>query len=53
MIQITGTGGDKSLSFMLLIYYVPGGVTVVVAPLVALQEDLYRRCEEIQIDSVI
>ena len=53
VIQITGTGGGKSLSFMLPAYCVPGGVTVVVAPLVALQEDLHRRCEEIQIDSVI
>ena len=53
VIQITGTGGGKSLSFMLPAYCVPGGVTVVVAPLVALQEDLHRRCEEMQIDSVM
>ena len=53
MVQITGMSGGKSLSFMLLVYCIPGGVTVVVAPLVVLQEDLYRRYEEIQIDSVI
>jgi superfamily II DNA helicase RecQ len=40
VVQITGTGGGKSLSFMLPAYYVPGGVTVVIAPLVSLKEDL-------------
>lgn len=53
VIQITGTGGGKSMSFMLPAFCVPGGVTVVVVPLVALQEDLHRRCEEVQIETVM
>jgi RecQ family ATP-dependent DNA helicase len=53
IVQITGTGGGKSLSFMLPAYCVPGGVTIVIAPLVSLKEDLQRRCEELKIDSTI
>ena len=53
VIQVTPTGGGKSLSFMLPAYCVPGGVTVVIAPLVSLKDDLQRRCEELQIDSTI
>jgi superfamily II DNA helicase RecQ len=53
VVQVTGTGGGKSLSFMLPAYCVPGGVTVVVVPLVALQEDLHNRCQQSRIDSVI
>jgi RecQ family ATP-dependent DNA helicase len=53
VVQITGTGGGKSLSFMLPAYCVPGGVTIVIAPLVSLKEDLQRRCEELKIDSTI
>jgi hypothetical protein len=40
VIQVTGAGGGKSLSFRLPAYCVPGRVTVVVVPSVALQEDL-------------
>jgi superfamily II DNA helicase RecQ len=53
VIQVTGCGGGKSLSFMLPAYCVPGGVTIVIAPLVSLKEDLQRRCEELKIDSTI
>jgi len=53
VIQVTGCGGGKSLSFMLPAYCVPGGVTIVIAPLVSLKEDLQRRCEELKIDSAI
>jgi superfamily II DNA helicase RecQ len=53
VIQVTPTGGGKSLSFMLPAYCVPGGVTIVIAPLVSLKDDLQRRCEELQIDSTI
>jgi hypothetical protein len=38
---------------MLPAYCVPGGVTIVIAPLVSLKDDLQRRCEELQIDSTI
>lgn len=53
IIQVTGCGGGKSLSFMLPAYCVSGGVTIVIAPLVALQYDLQRRCEELGIDSTV
>lgn len=49
--QVTGTGGGKSLSFMLPAFCSPDGVTVVVVPLVALREDLHRRCQVGGIDS--
>jgi hypothetical protein len=51
IIQITGTGGGKSLSFMLPAFCSPEGVTVVVVPLVALREDLHRRCQKSGIDT--
>jgi superfamily II DNA helicase RecQ len=53
VIQVTPTGGGKSLSFMLPAYCVPGGVTIVIALLVSLKDDLQRRCEELEIDSTI
>ncbi len=53
IIQIIGTGGGKSLSFMLPAFSSDGGTTVVVVPLVALREDMARRCEELRIDTLI
>lgn len=50
IIQVAGTGGGKSMSFMLPAFCSPHGVTIVVVPLVALQQDLHRRCEEAKID---
>lgn len=50
IVQVTGTGGGKSLSFMLPAYCSGVGVTVVIVPLVALRDDLLQRCEELQID---
>jgi len=44
VVQVTGTGGGKSLSFMLPAYCSPEGVTIVVVPLVALRDDLVERC---------
>jgi superfamily II DNA helicase RecQ len=51
IVQITGTGGGKSMSFMLPAYCSPEGVTIVVVPLVALREDLHRRCQDSRIES--
>jgi superfamily II DNA helicase RecQ len=51
IVQVTGTGGGKSLSFMLPAFCSPEGVTVVVVPLVALREDLHRRCQKSGIDT--
>lgn len=51
ILQIAGTGEGKSLSFLLPAYCAYDGVTVVIVPLLALQGDLKRRCDEHQIDS--
>jgi superfamily II DNA helicase RecQ len=53
ILQIARTGKGKSLSFLLPAYCAYDGVTVVVVPLLALQGDLKRRCDELQIDSYI
>ncbi len=44
IIQVTPTGGGKSLTFMLPAFCTPDGVTVVVAPLTSLQHDMVDRC---------
>jgi superfamily II DNA or RNA helicase len=53
VMQIVGTGGGKSLSFMLPAFSSPGGTTIVISPMVALGEDMRRRCEAARIDSWI
>jgi superfamily II DNA helicase RecQ len=50
---VTPTGGGKSLTFILLAYYMPDGVMVVVTPLVALENDIVQRCERMGIDAYI
>ncbi|KAH6949636.1 hypothetical protein DER45DRAFT_495028 [Fusarium avenaceum] len=47
-----GTGGGKSLNFVLPAASCPGGVTVVVVPLVSLQGDLIQRCRKMKIACV-
>jgi superfamily II DNA helicase RecQ len=49
IVVVMGTGGGKSLSFMLLAASCPGGMTVVVVLLVLLQGDLIERCRKIKI----
>ncbi|GJN76018.1 hypothetical protein PLICBS_010129 [Purpureocillium lilacinum] len=49
--QIAGTGGGKSLSFMLPAYCSPDGTTIVIVPLTTLRQDLHGRCEKDNIDS--
>lgn len=44
MVQITPTGGGKSMSFMLPAYCSQQGRTIVIVPLVALQEDMHSEC---------
>jgi superfamily II DNA helicase RecQ len=46
IVAVMGTGGGKSLLFMLPAYCSRSGVTVVVVPLIALRQDMKRRCEE-------
>lgn len=53
VVQITGTGGGKSLSFMLPAYCSPEGTTIVIVPLVSLREDLHDRCNKSMIESYI
>ncbi|KAI3572600.1 P-loop containing nucleoside triphosphate hydrolase protein [Fusarium oxysporum f. sp. albedinis] len=52
IVVVMGTGGGKSLSFMLPAASCPGGVTVVVVPLVSLQGDLMERCRKMKIPCV-
>ncbi|KAK3344543.1 P-loop containing nucleoside triphosphate hydrolase protein [Lasiosphaeria hispida] len=49
IVHIAGTGGGKSLTFMLPAYCTPDGVTIVIVPFVALQEDLHKRCHMMSI----
>jgi RecQ family ATP-dependent DNA helicase len=51
IVQITGTGGGKSLSFILPAFCSPDGVTIVVVPLVSLRADLYERCTKSGIEA--
>lgn len=53
ILQVTGTGGGKSLSFMLPAYCSPEGTTIVIVPLTALREDMHGRCEKNKIDSYV
>ncbi|KAL9572228.1 hypothetical protein ACKAV7_003641 [Fusarium commune] len=53
IMQVTPTGGGKSLTFMLPAYCTPDGVTVVITPLVSLQDDMAVRCQRLGIDAYI
>jgi len=52
-IIILPTGGGKSMTFLLPSYLEKSGLTIVVAPLVALQQDLLRRCGEVGIQAAL
>ncbi|KAL0764703.1 hypothetical protein CaCOL14_012793 [Colletotrichum acutatum] len=45
IVQVLGTGGGKSLSFMLPAFCSADGVTIVITPLTALRTDLDARCK--------
>ena len=49
VLQITRTGGGKSLTFLLPSYCSNDGTTIVVVPFVALQDDLQKRCISLSI----
>ncbi|GKU10137.1 unnamed protein product, partial [Fusarium langsethiae] len=49
VVVIMGTGSGKSLCFMLPAASCPGGLTVVIVPLVSLQGDLMDRCQKLKI----
>ncbi|KAM0321501.1 hypothetical protein ACHAQA_010069 [Verticillium albo-atrum] len=44
LVVVMGTGGGKSLCFMLPAASCPGGITIVIVPLVSLQGDMVDRC---------
>jgi superfamily II DNA helicase RecQ len=44
VVIILATGGGKSLSFMVPMFFPQAGTTVVILPLVALKQDMVRRC---------
>ncbi|KAJ3453241.1 hypothetical protein MRS44_018896 [Fusarium solani] len=49
VVVVMGTGAGKSLCFMLPAASCPGGLTVVIVPLVSLQGDLIDRCRKLNI----
>jgi hypothetical protein len=49
VVVVMGTGVGKSLCFMLPAASCPGGLTIVVVPLVSLQGDLMDRCQKLNI----
>jgi superfamily II DNA helicase RecQ len=49
MVMIIGIGTGKSLCFMLPAASCPGGLTIVIIPLVSLQGDLIDRCQRLKI----
>jgi RecQ family ATP-dependent DNA helicase len=49
VVAVMGTGGGKSLLFMLPAFCSGGGVSVVVVPLIALRQDMQKRCEQMRI----
>ncbi len=50
VVQVMRTGGGKSLLFMLPAFCAPEGVTVVIVPLVALVQNMEKRCLDCGID---
>lgn len=50
IVLVMATGGGKSLVFMLPASVKEAGTTVVVTPLVALKQDMQRRCRELGIE---
>ena len=53
VLVVMGTGGGKSMLFMLPASSVAGGTTIVVVPLVSLQGDLQERCRTARISSSV
>ena len=53
VLVVMGTGGGKSMLFMLPASSVAGGTTIVVVPLVSLQGDLQERCRTARISSLV
>ncbi|KAL2843525.1 hypothetical protein BJX68DRAFT_270023 [Aspergillus pseudodeflectus] len=52
VVAIMPTGGGKSMLFMLPVWAVPGGTTIVVVPLILLRQDMARRCRQVGVSCV-
>lgn len=50
VVAVMPTGSGKSMLFMLPALCSPGGITIVVVPLIALREDMQARCEKMGIN---
>ncbi|HXP49831.1 MAG TPA: DEAD/DEAH box helicase, partial [Bacteroidia bacterium] len=53
IIVVMPTGGGKSLMFMLPASVKDAGTTVVVTPLIALKQDMQKRCRELGLDCIV
>jgi superfamily II DNA helicase RecQ len=53
VVVVMGTGGGKSMVFMLPASSVVGGTTIVIVPLVSLQGNLQERCTKARISSIV
>ena len=49
MVQVIGTGGGKSLSFILPAWSSPRGISIVVVLLIILRADILERCRQLGI----
>ncbi|KAK1992557.1 hypothetical protein LX36DRAFT_588186, partial [Colletotrichum falcatum] len=50
---IIGIGSRKSILFILLAFYLPKGVTIIITPLILLQVDLYIRYTKARISLIV
>ncbi|KAK2036834.1 hypothetical protein LZ31DRAFT_444231, partial [Colletotrichum somersetense] len=53
VVWVAGTGRGKSLAFQLLAAIACGGTTVVVVPLLALQNNLKAQCKGMRLDTTV
>ena len=49
MLGIMTTGGGKSLTFILLMFCSDSEMTIIMMPLIALKQDMTRRCRGLKI----
>jgi hypothetical protein len=52
VVAVMPTGGGKSLLFMFPAWVAPGGLTVVVVPLISLRGDLLQRCGQLGLSCI-
>ncbi|KAF4294542.1 hypothetical protein CNMCM8686_003244 [Aspergillus fumigatus] len=52
VVAVMPMGGGKSMLFMVPAFAAPGGTTIIMVPLVALQADMMWRCQELSISCI-